>query len=236
MKVTTLLATLCVGSRAFAPPPRRWSTPPRVVLAAASGADAVWLSTTVAAALSSDVSPVLDPQALSIDSVAAAVTTGPQDALADVVATALSSEPSSLLLSLAGSDSWRQYVPLVVCVLVIGDILMGSPAANAVLNLARPKDDDDGMDQDAQNVALGQGLSTLFQTRTTDKRKVQFTGKERVNIDSIAKAAVERAEGVKELRNYLDARKTDWDRMEEIRREQDRRMEELDRKNSQPLE
>ena len=52
-----------------------------------------------------------------------------------------------------------------------------------------------------------------------------------MDVDGYAKAALERAEGVAQLREYLDAQKTDWDRMEDMKRKMDRKMQELDRKN-----
>ena len=50
------------------------------------------------------------------------------------LSTTISTITSSLLLSEDGSvESWRQYVPLVVSVGVIVDILLGSPLANLAL-------------------------------------------------------------------------------------------------------
>ena len=63
--------------------------------------------------------------------------------------------------------------------------------------------------------------------------------KERIDTDKVARAAIDRAQNALELRNYLDARKTDWDRMEDLKRNLDRDMQNLDedlRKRQQSLD
>jgi hypothetical protein len=52
--------------------------------------------------------------------------------------------------------------------------------------------------------------------------------KERVDSEQVAKAALDKARNTLELRDYLDKQKTDWDRMEEMRKKMDRQVVELD--------
>lgn len=148
-----------------------------------------------------------------------------------------------LLLSAAaeggGGESWRQYVALGVIGMVLVDILLGSPFANKVLSFARPPSEDDDDDGDRFEKSKGgedtyQMVSEIFQG-SGKKQQPHLSGsggkkRERIDVDSFAKAAIERAEGVTELREYLDSQKTDWDRMEELKRKMDDQMERLDEK------
>lgn len=114
---------------------------------------------------------------------------------------------STLLLSV---ESWRQYVPLAVTGAVILDILLGSPVANMALSPLR----------EAQEGNDGGGGK--------EKAPSDGTSKERVDSDQIAKAALDRAQNMLELKNMLEKQKTDWDRMEELKRSLDRQMQNLD--------
>jgi hypothetical protein len=138
------------------------------------------------------------------------------------------------------SSSWRQYVPVVVIGLVLIDILLGSPIANSVLNKARSEASEDGgrrLDDNSMvrdDFPADTGASLLWGSRgknQSKKRQTSYSSKPRIDVDAYAKAALERAEGVTQLRDYLESRKTDYDRMEDMKREMDRKMEELDRKN-----
>jgi len=116
-----------------------------------------------------------------------------------------------------------------------------------VLSLAKPPDDDNrsfpsssqGQQQDNEGVATTDSsspfpLTGLFSKAGNPRQQqqsrvsVKKTNRERIDVDSFAKAALQKAEGSLELRNYLDQRKTDWDRMEELRREMDARMDRID--------
>jgi hypothetical protein len=114
-------------------------------------------------------------------------------------------------LTLAAEESWRQYVPLVVAVAVIIDILLGSPLANMAMKPLRG-DLEEGGEDDA---AGGAG------------RRVNRS-RERIDTDQVAKAAIDRAQNALELRRFLDERKTDWDRMEDMKRKLDSDMQDLD--------
>ena len=103
-------------------------------------------------------------------------------------------------------ESWRQYVPLAVSGFVIVDILLGSPFVNAVMRKAQPEDEQ----------VKDQPTST--------------NPKERIDSMAFAQAALDKAEATKELRQFLESSKTDWDRMEEMRKKMDSDMSSLDRK------
>jgi hypothetical protein len=133
--------------------------------------------------------------------------------------------PSSSIL-LCEEASWRQYVSVVVIGLVLIDILLGSPFAKSLLNKARPENMSDEVDGNNRPSALGSSRES-----TPNPARGSYSRKPRIDVDGYAKAALERAEGVAQLREYLDAQKTDWDRMEDMKRQMDQKMQELDRKN-----
>jgi len=113
-------------------------------------------------------------------------------------------------------ETWRQYVPLAVSGFVLVDIALGSPAANKVLGAMRPPGDGD----DAAKKATG---------RTVDQDKQKKMAL--IDTEAFAQAALDKASATLELRNYLDSNKSDWDKMEDIKREMDKQMQDLDRKN-----
>jgi len=122
-----------------------------------------------------------------------------------------SSSFSSLILA---DESWRQYVSLLLIGGVLIDILLGSPLANMAL---KPLRGDDQEQEESNN--------------KKNKNKNQETinrSRERIDSDAVAKAAIERAQNALELRRFLDEQKTDWDRMEEMKRKLDAEMQELD--------
>mmetsp|Transcript_21190 Transcript_21190/g.50320 ORF Transcript_21190/g.50320 Transcript_21190/m.50320 type:complete len:252 (-) Transcript_21190:256-1011(-) len=123
-------------------------------------------------------------------------------------ASSLSFSASSLIVS--SSESWRQYVPLVVSVGVIVDILLGNPLANVVLKPMRPQ-----AEQDEESEA---------DAKTNNKPK----SKSRIDAEAVAQQALDKASNTLELRRFLDERKTDYDRMEEMKRKLDASMQDLD--------
>ena len=52
--------------------------------------------------------------------------------------------------------------------------------------------------------------------------------KERIDSEKVAQVALDKARSTLELRNYLEEQKTDWDRMEEMRKKMDQQMAEMD--------
>ena len=112
---------------------------------------------------------------------------------------------SSLMLA---EESWRQYASLVVIAGVLIDILLGSPLANTLL---KPMRGDEVPKEDAKD------------TRSQSQRS-----KERIDSEAVARAAIARAQGVLELRKFLDDSKTDWDRFEDMKRKIDSDIEGLD--------
>jgi hypothetical protein len=140
---------------------------------------------------------------------------------------------AGVAVALSSSESWRQYVPVVVIGLVLIDILLGSPVASSVLNKALPPTDSEsrGFSKGTTEAEGGPSEATASPAATALGSPSRSSSRPRIDVDAFAKAALERAEGVTQLRDYLESRKTDYDRMEDMKREMDRKMEELDRKN-----
>lgn len=113
------------------------------------------------------------------------------------------------------ASSWRQYVPLVVSGAVIIDILLGSPVANTALRALNPKEESE---------------------EDTNKKHVSQTtsSKERIDSRKVADAAVQKAKYTLELRNYLESNKSDYDRMQDLKRQMDQQQAVLEQ-NSQAL-
>ena len=107
--------------------------------------------------------------------------------------------------SLVVAETWRQYVPLVVSVGIIIDILLGNPLANAVLKPMRPEEESDETDKDEKP-----------------------RSKSRIDAELIAQQALDKANNTLELRKYLEDSKTDYDRMEEMKKKLDASMQDLD--------
>ena len=128
--------------------------------------------------------------------------------------TASSIAESSPSFTLA-EESWRQYVPLIVSACVIVDILLGSPLANMVLAPMRGGQDEEEEGDDG----------TGSRTKTTP---VINKSKERIDTEQVAQDAINRAQNALELRRFLDEQKTDWDRMEDMKRKLDSEMKDLD--------
>ena len=143
----------------------------------------------------------------------------------------ISSFDSSLVLS-ETSESWRQYVPLVVSVGVIIDILLGSPLANLALGPMRRASEKGATGDSAQdgsdNGGGGGSLFSAFGGDNAGGRVVVDKSKERVDSEAIAQAALDKAMGTLELRRFLEENKTDEQRYEEVRKKIDSQMDELD--------
>lgn len=104
--------------------------------------------------------------------------------------------------------SWRQYASLALISCVLLDIVLGSPFANMVM---KPMRDAQEALQEAQGAQDEEG------------RK-----RERVNTELVAQEAIDKAQNALELRRYLDEQKSDWDRMEEMKKKLDADMDDLD--------
>ncbi|CAB9517311.1 expressed unknown protein [Seminavis robusta] len=125
-------------------------------------------------------------------------------------ATTILSSPTSSSIVLA-EESWRQYVPLAVSLLVIVDILLGSPVANSVLGVMRAPPEDDAADEKAPIAVKTKG--------------------ERIDSSEVANEALEKARNALEWQEYKETTKTDTDRMEEMRRKMDNQLRAMDEKN-----
>uniref|UniRef100_A0A7S2XR90 Uncharacterized protein n=1 Tax=Attheya septentrionalis TaxID=420275 RepID=A0A7S2XR90_9STRA len=113
---------------------------------------------------------------------------------------------------LAAVEEWRQYVPLGTALLVIVDILLGSPVANSIMAPMKQAS------EEANNEKNGG-------TASTPRRR---NPKERVDTNGVAQAALDRARNSMELRSFLEAQKTDWDRMNDIRKTLDSQTSQLE--------
>ena len=142
---------------------------------------------------------------------------------------------TSILLS-EDVESWRQYVPLVVSVAVIIDILLGSPLANmalAPMKRASEKGATGDSDGDGSSSGGGGGGGSLFSAfgGSSDgggEDKATSRSKERVDSEAIAQAALDKAMGTLELKRFLEENKTDEQRYEDVRKKIDQQMMELD--------
>mmetsp|Transcript_23160 Transcript_23160/g.44116 ORF Transcript_23160/g.44116 Transcript_23160/m.44116 type:complete len:207 (-) Transcript_23160:164-784(-) len=120
----------------------------------------------------------------------------------------------STSLQLAEVESWRQYVPLAVSLLVITDILLGSPAANAALSVLRPPEDS----------------SNGNETAGSNKKSVAKDVRERIDTMAIAQQALDKASATTELRRFLDESKSDMDKMRDVQKKLDAQLQEFDAK------
>ena len=143
----------------------------------------------------------------------------------------ISSFDSSLVLS-ETTESWRQYVPLVISVGVIIDILLGSPLANLALGPMRRASEKgatgDSTQDGSDNGGGGGSLFSAFGGDNAGGKVVVDKSKERVDSEAIAQAALDKAMGTLELRRFLEENKTDEQRYEEVRKKIDSQMDELD--------
>eukprot|EP00804_Cyclotella_cryptica_P020643 CCRYP_003463-RB/>CCRYP_003463-RB protein AED:0.30 eAED:0.29 QI:0/-1/0/1/-1/0/1/0/161 len=135
---------------------------------------------------------------------------------------------SSFLLT-SDTESWRQYVPLVVSVAVIIDILLGSPLANLALGPMRRASEkgsmgDSSSNSGSSNFPSGNSLFSMGDAKGSGTSK----SKERVDSEAIAKAAIDKARNTLELKQFLEENKTNEQKYDEIRRKIDKQMDELD--------
>lgn len=136
-------------------------------------------------------------------------------------------EMSSILLT-SGADSWRQYVPLVVSVGVIIDILLGSPLANLVLGPMKRASEKGSGEGSRGNDGGGKSLFSAF--GQNESASGANKSKERVDSEAIAQAAIDKARNTLELRKFLEENKTNEQRYDEVRRQIDKQLDELDGK------
>lgn len=132
------------------------------------------------------------------------------------IVTLASNENNEVLLSSSSSSSWRQYVPLIVILGVLFDIVLGSPLANNVLSFAANPDNNvtDNNDDDDDDG-----------TYSNNSAVKQKNMKERVDTEAIARAAYEQAVNMRDLNEYLEKNKTDKQRMEDLMKKIDRQLE-----------
>jgi hypothetical protein len=124
-----------------------------------------------------------------------------------------STAASTTSLTIA-SEEWRQYLSLAVVAGVLLDILLGSPLANAVLKPLRG----------AQEVLTKEGNDGGDMNNSSGRAR----SKERIDSEKVAQQAIDKAQNMLELKNYLESRKTDWDRMEDMKRNLDKTMQDID--------
>lgn len=119
----------------------------------------------------------------------------------------------------ASAATWKQYLSLGVILIVVLDIVLGSPLLNMVTAPLKRKillEEDSTSSTTTSN--MGDYQSRLGTTTRWDK------GKERVDTEAIAKEALDKANSAIGLRDYLERNKTDKDRMEQLQREIDRKL------------
>jgi hypothetical protein len=119
----------------------------------------------------------------------------------------------------ASAATWKQYLSLGVILIVVLDIILGSPLLNMVTAPLKRKillEEDSTSSTTTSN--MGDYQSRLGTTTRWDK------GKERVDTEAIAKEALDKANSAIGLRDYLERNKTDKDRMEQLQREIDRKL------------
>ncbi len=136
-------------------------------------------------------------------------------------------DPSSTFL-IAETDGWRQYVPLIVSLGVILDILLGSPIANLALGPMRRaamKNDDNGDGDTNDDRSLFGG-----DNNGRGGKSFQRNPKERVDSEAVGEAALQKARYSMELRRFLEENKTDEQRYEEIRKKIDAEAAKFDQK------
>jgi hypothetical protein len=112
-----------------------------------------------------------------------------------------------------GDAEWRQFVPLVAACTVILDIVLGQPLLKIV---TAPMRRASGLDEDTNAI------------ENDEKPKFIRNEKERIDTNSFAQAAIDRARNSMELRRFLEENKTDEQRYEEKRKEIEKQMENLE--------
>ena len=116
-------------------------------------------------------------------------------------------------------ENWRQYVSLGVIGLVILDIVLGSPFVNMLMAPIRRASDAKYSEEGEEG---DRNVPSLLNRRK--KNPITSDSRERIDTEAIAKAALEKALGASELRDYLERNKTEKDRVEDLKREVDRKL------------
>ena len=157
----------------------------------------------------------------------------PTAAFASVIASSANPTTSTVLIAGDSVESWRQYVPLIVSLLVIVDILLGSPFANTVLGIVRAaeKSEENGGGGSAEE-DLTDTTTTSTTTTTTNLSNINTKG-ERIDSENVAIDAIEKAKNTLMWNAERERLKTDEDRMEDIRRKMDNQLREFDQKKQQ---
>ena len=139
------------------------------------------------------------------------------------------SAPSFSSSLLVAEESWRQYVVLAVCILVLVDVLLGSPFMNAVLSPLQEATGVDTKSQSSSGSLFGALLGGQKETTASTTTTSTTAGKERVDSEKIAQEAMDRAQNLLDNLEWLEKSKTDYDRMEDLKRQMDKQMNEVDR-------
>ena len=141
-------------------------------------------------------------------------------------------DETSVLVLANEVETWRQYVPLVVSVLVITDILLGSPAANAVLSVMRPQEgvDDNAPDNAGGGSTMTPSLGSLLSGGQPSRKVAAKDSKERIDTMAVAQAALDKAAATQDLRKFLDESKSDMDKMRDVQKKLDEQLAAYDRK------
>lgn len=123
---------------------------------------------------------------------------------------------AELVLLESTTATWKQYVSLGVILIVVLDIVLGSPLLNMVTAPLKSRILLEEDSTTATTPSMGVNQPRLV-TRGGK-------GKERIDTEAIAKEALDKADSAMALRDYLDRNKTDKDRMEQLQREIDRKL------------
>lgn len=146
-------------------------------------------------------------------------------------------------ISLAQEDtkeSWRQYVPLVVSGLVLIDIALGSPAANAVLRRVRPSENKEEKDEEEGSSLAPTSPLEALQVNLFPKGEIgsgavssEQQSKERIDSVAVAQQALQKAEATLELKRFLEENKSDWDKMNDLQRKMDQDLQAFDERQEE---
>ena len=139
---------------------------------------------------------------------------------------ALPNDIPSLWLA-ESTESWRQYVPLVVSLGVITDILLGSPLANKALHVARTDQDDDEQPQQFTPLEL------LQRAAAGESGGVAKDPNERVDTAALAQAALDKASATTDLRQFLEDSKSDWQKMKDVQSALDKNLAAFDSRSQE---
>jgi len=151
-----------------------------------------------------------------------------------LIAAAADEVASSAVAAESSPESWRQYVPLGVSLCVITDILLGSPAANSVLGVIQSQADEKANGGGSSDDETGTPLEMLQRAAAGKPNRSNLYKRdpnERVDTAAVAQKALDKAAMTSELRRYLDEKKSDMDKIQEIQKELDQSMADFDVKS-----